>query len=275
MFLLLGIAAAQDQHDVLTYFNTIDQPCIRGKCADAMSQCEDDWNDCHERMSCVAYVKDVTKCFKKVKWAQLDSIEVQVLDCAHRNQCLEGGVSFVQRLAEEKTRRGMDPDGAEPRHNGNGTPSSFAETKAEAEMASTQRVATDIISAHLLYMKKSEELAKQTGALVEAVKASTAMDNKEKAKALDLLTEHLNALQDGADEAMTGLGLDIGGKGTSNEDGDAEDATTESKQDRQKVVAKLSKEDLMGEYHKMVSSNPKRLAAIRGEDPKKHLLRTK
>merc|ERR1719453_2194537 len=51
-------------------------------------------------MSCVTQLKDASSCFKRVKWSQLDSIEVQVLDCAHRQKCLEGaaGVSFVERL---------------------------------------------------------------------------------------------------------------------------------------------------------------------------------
>merc|ERR1719428_594732 len=77
-------------------------------------------------MSCMKELKNAEKCFKTVKWSQLDSIEMQVFDCAHRQGCLSGGedgASFLERLGEERQRRSAAPGGP---------PSSFAEATAQA-----------------------------------------------------------------------------------------------------------------------------------------------
>merc|ERR1719160_20814 len=143
-------------------------------------------------MSCMKEIKNAKKCFKTVKWSQLDSIEMQVFDCAHRQGCLSGGedgASFLERLSEERQRRGAAPGGP---------PSSFAEATAQAKaqakaqaqarmdariesearsMSANEKVAMDVLDANLLMMMKSEELAKHTGKLVEAVKSSETMTN--------------------------------------------------------------------------------------------------
>lgn len=295
MFLFLGIALAQDRHQVLTYFTNINQDCIQNKCSDDLSACGDDFNDCHERMSCMKELKNAEKCFKTVKWSQLDSIEMQVFDCAHRQGCLSGGedgASFLERLGEERQRRGAAPLSGPPSSFAEATAQATAQAKAQAQaqakaqaqarmdariesearsMSANEKVAMDVLDANLLMMMKSEELAKHTGKLVEAVKSSETMTNHEKAHALDLLSDHLHVLKEGADDAMRGLGFHVNEmKPTLDEEKDAPDTAAKNKKDFQKVVAKLSSENSLAELTKSAVEEAKRMSRHRALLPLTH-----
>merc|ERR1719159_160428 len=241
-------------------------------------------------MSCMKELKNAEKCFKTVKWSQLDSIEMQVFDCAHRQGCLSGGedgASFLERLGEERQRRGAAP-GAPPSSFAEATAQATAQAKAQAKaqaqarmdariesearsMSANEKVAMDVLDANLLMMMKSEELAKHTGKLVEAVKSSETMTNHEKAHALDLLSDHLHVLKEGADDAMKGLGFHVNEmKPTLDEEKDAPDTAAKNKKDFQKVVAKLSSENSLAELTKSAVEEAKRMSRHRALLPLSH-----
>lgn len=190
---------------VVDYLDKMDSQCTAEACTKQLTPCADGTDqDCMRRIECLTSAKSedvfsgclIDKDKQKMTWTELDDTEVKVLDCAHTAKCMpdewDAKTSFLEMLAVEKSRRGLDAK----------VPESFLELGEDAAAAAAATGAA--------YLDKAEQLVQKTQQMIEMVLLNPKIGLSEKMETLRRLTGHLNSLQDGARKTMQSMGFDTG-----------------------------------------------------------------